>query len=205
MLVAMTGFLRTVAAVVLVAMAAAGVGLWWVSTHRFSAKAAPGRLESVVARRLRRLAMGSTARQVQNPVPRTPEAIHEGMEHYADHCAVCHANDGSGDTEMGRGLYPKVPDMRLAETQSLSDGELFSIIENGVRFTGMPAWSTGTSDGEQDSWRLVHFIRHLPELTKDELAHMETLTPKSPEEIRERIEEEKFLAGTDEATKHQSR
>ena len=202
MLVAMTGFLRTVAAVVLVAMAAAGVGWWWVSTHRFSAKAAPGRLETVVARRLRRLAMGSTARQLQNPVPRTPEAIREAMEHYADHCAVCHANDGSGDTEMGRGLYPKVPDMRLAETQSLSDGELFSIIENGVRFTGMPAWSTGTSDGEQDSWRLVHFIRHLLELTKDELAHMETLTPKSPEEIRERIEEEKFLEGTDGAAKH---
>lgn len=197
----MRALLRSVAAVVLVAMAAAGVGLWWVSTHRFSAKAAPGRLESVVARRLRRLATGSGARGLQNPVPRTPEAIHAGMEHYADHCAVCHANDGSGDTDMGRGLYPKVPDMRLAETQALTDGELFSIIENGVRFTGMPAWSTGTPQGEQDSWRLVHFIRHLPELTKDELAHLETLTPKSPAAIREQIEEEKFLSGTDEPTK----
>lgn len=194
--------MRTVAAVTLVAMAAGVAGLWWVSTHRFSAKAAPGRLETVVVHQLRRLAMGSAARELQNPVRRTPEAIHEGMEHYADHCAVCHANDGSGDTEMGRGLYPKVPDMRLAETQSLSDGDLFSIIENGVRFTGMPAWSTGTNEGEQESWRLVHFIRHLPEVTKDELAHMETLTPKSPEEIREQLEEEKFLSGTDEPTTH---
>lgn len=184
------------------AIAAAGAGLWWVSTHRLSAKAAPGRLETVVVRQLRRLAMGSAARGLQNPVPRTPAAVREGMEHYADHCAVCHANDGSGDTEMGRGLYPKVPDMRLAETQSLSDGELFSIIEDGVRFTGMPAWSTGTTEGEQESWRLVHFIRHLPELTKDELADIETLTPKSPEGIRQQLEEEKFLSGTDEATKH---
>jgi hypothetical protein len=99
---------------------------------------------------------------------------------------------------MGQGLYPKAPDMRLPATQSLSDGELFLIIENGVRFTGMPGWSTGTAEGEQDSWRLVHFIRHLPKLTAAEVAHLETLTPKSPQAIREQIEEERFLAGTPE-------
>ena len=198
----MKAFLRTVGAVVLVAIAVAAVGLWWISTHRFSAKVAPGRLETVVAHRLRRLATGAVAAQLQNPVPLTAEGLHEGMAHYADHCAVCHANDGSGNTEMGQGLYPKVPDMRLPATQSLSDGEFFLIIENGVRFTGMPAWSTGTADGEQESWRLVHFIRHLPKLTEDEVAHIETLTPKSLEGIREQIEEERFLTGSDEPEKH---
>jgi len=191
----MKAFVRMAAVVVLVAMAAGAIGLWWISMHRFSAKATPGRLETIAARQLRRLAIGRGARELANPVPRTPEAVHEGMVHYADHCAVCHADDGSGETEMGRGLYPKVPDMRLPATQSLTDGELFLIIENGVRFTGMPAWSTGTPAGEQDSWQLVHFIRHLPELTPAELTHMETLTPKSPAAIREQAEEEKFLAG----------
>ena len=191
----MKAFAKMAAVVVLVGIAAGAIGLWWISMHRFSAKAAPGRLEAIAARQLRRLATGRGARELSNPVPGTPAALHEGMEHYADHCAVCHANDGSGDTEMGRGLYPKVPDMRLPATQSLTDGELFLIIENGVRFTGMPAWSTETPAGEQDSWRLVHFIRHLPELTPAELTHMETLTPKSPAEIHERAEEEKFLAG----------
>ena len=62
--------------------------------------------------------------------------IAEGRDHFADHCATCHANDGSGNTEMGRGLYPKAPDMRLPATQNLSDAELFYIIENGVRLTG---------------------------------------------------------------------
>ena len=194
----MKAFLRTVGAVVLVATAAAAVGLWWISTHRFSAKAAPGRLETLVALRLRRLATGGAGGRLRNPVPLTAETLHEGMAHYADHCAVCHAVDGAGSTDMGQGLYPKVPDMRLPATQSLSDGELFLIIENGVRFTGMPGWSTGSAEGEQDSWRLVHFIRHLPKLTADDVAHLETLTPKSPQAIRERIEEEQFLAGTDE-------
>src|SRR6187549_3948293 len=149
-----------------------------------SAKEAPGAAETAVARRLRSAAIPRAARDERNPVAVSAEAIKEGMEHYADHCAVCHANDGSGDTEMGRGLYPRTPDMRLPATQNLTDGELFYIIENGVRLTGMPAWSTGTKEGETSSWHLVHFIRHLPKLSDVEIAAMESLNPKPPEEIR---------------------
>ena len=94
---------------------------------------------------------------------------------------------------MGQGLFPKAPDMRQPATQQLTDGELFYIIENGVRFTGMPAWSTGAPDGEQASWHLVHFIRALPTLTPEQIAQMEGLNPKPPEEIRRQIEEERFL------------
>ena len=96
---------------------------------------------------------------------------------------------------MGRGLYPKPPDMRLPTTQALTDGELFYIIENGVRLTGMPAWSTGTDDGRQSTWHLVHFIRELPRLTSDQIERMKTLNPRSPDEIRQEIEEDRFLAG----------
>ena len=115
------------------------------------------------------------------------------MAHYADHCANCHANDGSGDTEMGRGLFPKAPDMRLAGTQELSDGELFYIIEHGIRFTGMPGWSTGTAAGEESTWQLVHFLRRLPRLTAEELEAMKQRNPRSPEESRLEIEEERIL------------
>ena len=83
--------------------------------------------------------------------------------------------------------------MRLPATQELSDGELFYVIENGIRFTGMPAWSTGTADGEESSWRLVHFLRRLPQLTAGELEAMKARNPRSPEEIRLEIEEERFL------------
>src|SRR5262249_51647918 len=112
-------------------------------------------------------------------------------------CATCHANNGSGDTEMGRGLFPKPPDMRQADTQEMTDGELFYIIEHGVRFTGMPGWSTGNDSGANDSWRLVHFIRRLPHLTDKDIARMETMNPRSPDELREQIEEEQFLRGSD--------
>ena len=178
----------------------AAVTVGWIGSGGISARTEPGRVETAVARTMRRLAIPQAARNRANPVTLTPDVLAEGMAHYADHCAACHANDGSGNTEMGRGLYPRAPDMRLQVTQNLSDGVLFYIIENGVRLTGMPAWSTGTPEGEAASWHLVHFIRRLPHLTDEEIARMEQLNPQSPEETRRKIDEERFLRGDDVAS-----
>src|SRR5687768_1055261 len=189
------------ALVLLVAIAAVVTVLVfiWIGSRGISARAEPGRIETAVARTMRRLAVPRNDRDRQNPVPATAEMIAAGRAHYADHCAACHANDGSGETRIGLGLYPKPPDMRQAATQSLTDGELFYIIENGVRLTGMPAWSTGTPEGEEASWHLVHFIRRLPKLTAEEIEEMEGLNPRPPAEIRQDLEAERFLRGDDQA------
>jgi mono/diheme cytochrome c family protein len=171
------------------------VGLWYFLSSGVSAKEEPGRVEQFVARRVRNMAIARRAKSLTNPVEYSAEVIAEGRAHFADHCATCHANDASGKTDIGQGLWPKAPDMRQPQTQNLTDGELFWIIENGVRFTGMPAWSTDTKDGEMASWHLVHFIRRLPKLTAEELEEMEALNPKSPAEIRQQIAEEEALKG----------
>jgi hypothetical protein len=93
-------------------------------------------------------------------------------------------------------MFPPPPDLRAAPTQEMSDGELFYIIENGIRFTGMPAFATGSAEGEAESWKLVHFIRRLPRLSEAEQERMKALNPRSPEEIRQEIEEEEFLRGS---------
>src|SRR6059058_3369380 len=164
-----------------------------------SAKATPTRLEAFVARNARHLAIPGNARLMENPVLDSPEIQREARLHFADHCAICHGNDGSGDTPIGNGLYPKPPDLRRSATQDLSDGELFWIIENGVRFTGMPAFSSeadhmagGNHSNGQDSWKLVHFIRHLPHLTVTERLEMERYNPKGPEDRTEEQEEDQF-------------
>ena len=167
-------------------------GLVFMSTG-FSARPEPGRIETFGALTIRNLAIARQARRLRNPVQRSPEVIASGREHFADHCASCHANDGGGNTTLGRGLYPRAPDMRLARTQDLSDGELFYIIENGVRLTGMPAWGTGEASGESASWMLVHFIRHLPELSEPELEAMEALNPIAPDELRQQMLDQQFL------------
>jgi mono/diheme cytochrome c family protein len=172
-------------------------GLLALRRHGFSARAEPLAVEAFVARHLRGLAVPAAGRAARNPVAPSPEALAAGRAHFADHCASCHANDGSGTTEVGRNLYPKAPDMRLPATQELTDGELFYIIENGIRFTGMPAWGNGTPEGAAESWQLVRFIRHLPRLTPREAAEMGRLNPVSPAERQEREAEERFLRGED--------
>jgi mono/diheme cytochrome c family protein len=186
----------TVVALVFVVLATlAIICVAYVATTGLSARAEPGSVETRVARATRRFATPRDIRERANPVPRGPEAVADGLAHFADHCASCHANDGSGNTEMGRGMFPRAPDMRKPPTQELTDGELFYIIEHGVRFTGMPAWGDGSAESEAASWHLVHFIRHLPQLTPEELEKMEALNPKPPDEIRQQLEEERFLSG----------
>jgi mono/diheme cytochrome c family protein len=159
-----------------------------------SARSEPSPLEASLALKGRRIALRGS-RNKRNPVAPTPEVISKGLSHFADHCASCHANDGSGQTEMGQHLYPRVPDIRLAQTQELTDGELFAIIEDGVRFTGMPAWGDKSDQSQLASWHLVHFIRHLPHLTPREQLRMEALNPKGPEERQEEQDDESFLKG----------
>ena len=184
-------------AVVGVLLLLGGTGLYYMTGHGFGARDEPTMLEKVIARQVRHMGVPRSSSARANPVPDTPEAVRGGLQHFADHCAVCHANDGSGDTPIGRNLYPKAPDLRLKQTQELSDGELFYIIENGVRLTGMPAWGTGASDSEKASWMLVRFIRHLPSLTDQERKTMEEMNPRSPAEQNERRREEEFLKGED--------
>jgi mono/diheme cytochrome c family protein len=195
----MREFLKSLLLIKLVVVLFGAVVVAYVVRTGLSARDEPGVFETWLARRVRNLAVPDDVRDRRNPVPASAEALEDGLAHFADHCAICHGNDGSGQTQMGQGLYPKAPDMRLPATQELTDGELFHIIENGVRFTGMPAWGTGTAEGERASWHLVHFVRHLPKITPVELERMEALNPRSPEEIRQEIEEERFLEGGGEA------
>src|SRR6202035_2080198 len=134
----------------------------------FSALATPSAIEEFAATTARKMAVPSKYRQLRNPIMPSTENIRAGMEHFSDHCATCHANDGGGDTLFGKGLHPKPPDMRQAETQNKTDGELYYIVENGIRLSGMPAFGEHPSTTDAETWHLVTFIRHLPALTNEE-------------------------------------
>jgi len=190
---------KVIGLVVLLGLAAGATMLVRTVRSGLSAQEEPPFVEVVLARTLRRLAVPSDLRGRKNPVPMTSEALAEGKAHFADHCAVCHGNDGTGQTAMGPNFYPKVPDMTLPETQSQSDGQLFATIENGIRLTGMPAWGNGTAESAYGSWSLVHFIRHLPRLTAEEIEEMKSLNPKTRAEWHAEAEAERFLEGEGES------
>jgi len=177
------------------AIVVAAVLLASMLRYGFSAHDEPTWMEVRIARVMRHWAAPADLRRARNPVPLTPEVLAEARAHFADHCALCHGNDGKAQSGMGKQMYPRTPDLTLAATQALSDGEIFSIIENGVRLTGMPGFGSGTAESAYGTWTLVHFIRHLPKLKPEEMAEMQKLNPKSPAEWQQMQEEEVFLAG----------
>jgi mono/diheme cytochrome c family protein len=188
---------RIVIGLLLLIIGALGLGAYMMHNmmeHGFSTRTEPMLMEKALATTMRGRAIPSRYSAMKNPVAATPEVIHEGMAHWADHCATCHANNGNGDTMYGKTMYPRPPDMRQKGTQEISDGELYYTIKNGVRLSGMPAFGD-PGDDDADSWKLVVFIRHLPQLTDAEETEMQRLNPKSPDEIQEEKEEEDFLKG----------
>ena len=134
----------------------------------FSTAAEPSTIERLIARTARNFAIPKKARLEANPFEPTARVLKEARESFVARCALCHAPDGSGQTEVGRNLYPKVPDLRLPQTQNLTDGQIRYIIRNGVRLTGMPGWARPHDEQSDDSWKLVVFIRSLRQLTLEE-------------------------------------
>jgi mono/diheme cytochrome c family protein len=197
---------RTLLLSITVAGIAGACAFGWVTIRRgFSARDNPSAIEQLVATTARQLAVPSQYRELRNPLSASSDNLHAGMEHFADHCATCHANDGSGDTSFGKGLYPKPPDMRKKETQNKSDGELYYTIENGIRLSGMPAFGEEHAKaGDMETWNLVFFIRHLPDETAEELKQMQQLNPKTDKERLEDDEQNFLHGGSTESSKPKS-
>jgi hypothetical protein len=186
--------MRAVIVTVLVLGAAFAGLLGWLIGTGFSARKTPGEMEAGLASNLRRMAVPRPYRRMPNPVPCDQTSLTEARTHWADHCATCHANSGSGESMLGRGMSPRPPDMRKPGTQEQSDGELYYVIKNGVQFTGMPAFGE-VGDNDASSWKLVCFIRHLPMVTAGEEREMRGLNPKTPDDLEEERQENEFLNG----------
>jgi mono/diheme cytochrome c family protein len=161
--------------------------------HGVSAARPPSALEERAAVAAWRFLVPAHVKHATNPVPASEAVLNEAADHWADHCAVCHGSDGGGSAKLSRHMYPPAPDLRASRTQDLTDGELFYAIEQGIPLTGMPAWTSGTDEGERESWALVRFIRHLSSLTPTEIARIEGLMPKSAADLKQAQEIDDFL------------
>lgn len=188
--------IEVAAAALLLGLLVGGIAFVRTIRYGFSAHDEPTAIEAFMARRMRHWSVPADLNKMKNAVPLTAEILGKARAHWADHCATCHGNDGKG-SDMGRKLYPRAPDMTLAATQGLSDGEIFATIENGIRLTGMPGFGEGTAESAYGTWTLVHFVRHLPKITPTELEEMEKMNPMSPMEMREQQSEEEFLEDGD--------
>jgi mono/diheme cytochrome c family protein len=150
-----------------VLLVAAAAGVFLVSgLFNVSANVAPGAVEKRVAGFVLDRSLARRAPSAVNPMAKNPDAVRGGMAHYKEMCVFCHGAPGVDASEAGEGLNPPAPDLTLAKVQKRSDGELFWILQNGIRMTGMPAF--GPTHKDEELWKMVAFMRHLPELSDEE-------------------------------------
>ena len=180
--------ISVISTVVVIAAVIGGLVMYIRGTG-FSAREQPSWMEKVMAQNARKIATPADAKSLKNPrQQQTEDMIAEADEHFVEHCGMCHGIDGHGDTLIGKNLYPKVPDMSAAaDTQQLGDGELYYIIYNGIRLTGMPAW--GSEDKPEAIWDLVSLIRRLPKLSPEELQRLQKAAREAGGELAEQAGE----------------
>src|SRR5580692_9718760 len=131
---------------------------WEGSSAREDAPA----LEASVAQWLLHYTVPAGMRAMKNPldVAANSADVEAGHAVYTQKCEICHAYDGGGKSEIGSGQYPRPPDLRSADVQRMSDGELFYHLKNGIRHTGMPAWTLS----DRTLWQVSAYLRHLPRI-----------------------------------------
>jgi mono/diheme cytochrome c family protein len=160
--------MKVLAGMILAVLLLAGAVAATIAVGLFNTAAtvAPSRLEKQLARWAVDRAADRRAPKKSNPFRSEPERLKEGFEHYRQMCVSCHGAPGVDPSAVGEGLNPPAPDLTLVRIQEKSDGELFWLIQNGIRMTGMPAF--GPTHRDEQIWEIVAFLRHLPEITPEE-------------------------------------
>jgi mono/diheme cytochrome c family protein len=144
----------------IVVILVAGAVVYMAMSFSVSALQQPGRMETSVATRVRDWSISRAARR---PLPAAPEQneenISKGSAIYGMACATCHGQDGRNPTPIGKSMYPRVPDLSSPDIQRMSDRELFWVVKNGVRLSGMPGFAKLEDDGQ--IWCVVYYVHSL--------------------------------------------
>lgn len=156
----------------IVLLAAAAGALYYTGAYNTAATIPPSALEKAAASAVFKKSVERRAPKTKNPLS-GPDVVRAGLAHYREMCVTCHGAPGVDASEIGEGLNPPAPDLTLGGVQSKTDGELFWIVQQGVRMTGMPAF--GPTHKDPEIWKLVAFLRHLPAITKDEQAALKAV------------------------------
>jgi mono/diheme cytochrome c family protein len=133
----------------------------------------PGLIERTLAPWGRDRSMDKRSPTEKDPYAGNPAAIAVGFDHYRENCVMCHGAPGVAGAELSKGINPPAPSLGNGENGT-PDGRLFWVIKHGIRMTAMPAF--GPTHTDEEIWKIVAFIRHLPDLTKEERDSLQAAT-----------------------------
>ena len=152
---------RRILRIVVAMMLVTALGIVALAQIRLDALQEPSRFEIALATRAKHILIRRSSREGIPPAPTNRQAsIEEGDKLFGTECGACHGLDGNKLTDAGRWMYPRAAQLASHEVQQYSDRELFWIVKNGIRLSGMPAF--GNVESDEHIWNLVHYIRTLP-------------------------------------------
>jgi mono/diheme cytochrome c family protein len=152
---------RWILAAVLIVVLSGLVVIFAFTKFDLSALQEPGKAETFLATQAKRVLIYKSSRSgIPSPPNNLQASVEQGETLYGTDCAVCHGSDGHTLTDNGRWMYPRASDLTSPSVQQYSDPELFWIIKNGIRFSGMPGF--GKVESDEHIWDLVRYIRTLP-------------------------------------------
>ncbi len=102
------------------------------------------------------------AKGITAPPVNSHKMVLAGLQHYREMCVRCHLAPGIQSSEIRKGLMPKPPKLQEAAAD-WTPAELFWVIKNGIKMTGMPAW--GATHSDEKIWQLVAFVKTLSKMT----------------------------------------
>lgn len=145
-----------------------------------SAHSKPSSIETKLANAAKDVVIPFEAESAANPTPNTDLTLAQGRQVFIAHCAMCHSTDGKSQNQLGLAMYPPAMDLTSPHVQSWKDQELYWIIQNGIRLTGMPGWQGIITP--DDTWKVARYIHALPKMTPQKLAQLDALVaPPAPE------------------------
>jgi mono/diheme cytochrome c family protein len=147
----------------LVLAAAAGGILVYSGAYNVAADQAPSRFEEWLLETIKERSIDRQAEGIPVPPLGDEAQVRRGYELFRVHCVTCHGAPGVGPDDLAMGLNPVPPGLDFEKVQHESDAELYWVIQNGIKFTGMPSFKLALA-GEDDAWALVAFLRRLPDL-----------------------------------------
>ncbi len=147
-------------AAAVVAIAVLAVVIYGLANANISAFPAPGPVETWLATGARDWLIARAAKRIPPAdVPLNADSVSKGKALYGMACASCHGRTGLKPSPIGQAMYTRATNLASPIVQRLSDGELYWVIANGVRLTGMPGFAN--IDTTRQIWRLVYYVRSL--------------------------------------------
>jgi len=134
----------------------------WSGVYNVSARVPHWSITAWLLEEVREQSISTHSRQIPILSSKNPERINIGFRNYHAMCRICHGAPGYRESEIAFGLYPKPPELTSKDVQGESDAELYWIIENGIKMTGMPAF--GPTHSKDELWGIVVSVRHISNL-----------------------------------------